>query len=64
MLFSGLKWDRQIATYETCSEYQSSNTKEPTISEEPTVRPWELVLTDLCDLKGEDYLLIVDNYSH
>ena len=56
--------EEQIATCETCSQYQSSNTKEPMISDELPTRPWELVSTDLFHLEGEDYLLIVDSYSH
>ena len=32
--------------------------------EEIPTRPWESVSTDLFCLDGEDYLLIVDSYSH
>ena len=35
-----------------------------TISDEPPTRPWESVSTDLFTLNNEDYLLIVDSYSH
>ena len=56
--------EERIATCETCSQHQLSNTKEPMISDEPPTRPWELVSTDLFHLEGEDYLLIVDSYSH
>ena len=56
--------EERIATCETCSQYQSSNTKEPMISDESPTRPWELVSTDLFHLEGKDYLLIVDSYSH
>ena len=34
------------------------------ISENPPTRPWEEVSTDLFSWNGEDYLLVVDSYSH
>ena len=34
------------------------------ISEKPATRPWESISTDLFKWEGEDYLLVVDSYSH
>jgi len=34
------------------------------ISEKPATRPWESVSTDLFKWEGDDYLLVVDSYSH
>ena len=53
-----------ITSCETCSQYQASNMKETMISDEPPTRPWESVSTDLFTRNNEDYLLIVDSYSH
>jgi len=67
MFFSGPGWEEieeRRATCETSSQYQSSNTKEPMISDESPTRPWELVSTDFFHLEGEDFLLIVDSYFH
>ena len=53
-----------VSKCDICSQHQPSNPKEPMLSEEIPTRPWELVSTDLFCLDGEDYLLIVDSYSH
>ena len=45
-------------------ECQSSNPREPIISVRPATRPWESISTDLFKCNGEDYLLVVDSYSH
>ena len=34
------------------------------ISEKPAIRPWESVSTNLFKWNGEDYLLVIDSYSH
>ena len=56
--------EETIAKCDTCLQCQSSNPKEPMISENPPTRPWEAVSTDLFSWNGEDYLLVVDSYSH
>ena len=53
-----------VSKCDICSQHQPSNPKEPMLSEEIPTRPWESVSTDLFCLDGEDYLLIVDSYSH
>ena len=53
-----------ISKCDICLECQSSNPKEPMISEKPATRPWESISTDLFKWDGDDYLLIVDSYSH
>ena len=42
----------------------STKLQTPKMTDEPPTRPWELVSTDLFSLNNEDYLLIVDSYSH
>jgi len=34
------------------------------LSEDPPTRPWESVSTDLFSWNGDEYLLVVDSYSH
>ena len=60
----GKNIENLISNCETCLQYQASNSKETMMSDEPPARPWESVSTDLFSLNGEDYLLIVDSYSH
>ena len=49
---------------EICAEYRASNPREPMAMGEIPTRPWELVSTDLFKWNGDDYILIVDSYSH
>ena len=53
-----------ISQCDTCLQCQPSNPKEPLISESVPTRPWEVVSTDLFTWNGEEYLLVVDSYSH
>ena len=53
-----------ISQCDTCLQCQSSNPKEPLISESVPTRPWEVASTDLFTWNGEKYLLVVDSYSH
>ena len=46
-----------------CQEMQRSNTKEPLLPMEIPTRPWEIVGTDLFEIDGDEYLLVVDYYS-
>ena len=48
----------------TCSKYQRKNTKEPLLPHSAPSRPWERVGTDLCELNGRHYLVLVDYYSN
>ena len=56
--------EKLVSTCDICSRYQSSNSKEPMRSDQVPTRPWESVSTDLLCLDGENFLLIVDSYSH
>ncbi len=53
-----------VSKCQICLECQPSNPREPMISEKPATRPWESISTDLFKWEGEDYLLVVDSYSH
>ena len=48
---------------QTCNELQYNNQKEPLIPEEVPEKPWQKVGTDLFELDGEHYIVIVDYYS-
>ena len=54
--------EQVVSKCRICLECQPSNQREPMISEKPATRPWES--TDLFKWEGEDYLLVVDSYSH
>jgi len=56
--------EEMISKCAICLECQSSNPKEPMILEKPATRPWESISIDLFKWEGDDYLLIVDSYSH
>ena len=60
----GKNIEDMISQCNTCLECQSSNPKEPLISESVPTRPWEVASTDLFTWKGEEYLLVVGSYSH
>ena len=53
-----------VSTCLTCSMYQRNNPKEPLLSHSTPSRPWEKVGTDLCELNGQHYLIMVDYYSN
>jgi hypothetical protein len=46
-----------------CNDHRMRNQKEPLKPHEVPSRPWAKVGTDLFDLDGEQYLLLVDYYS-
>ena len=46
-----------------CAEHSSRNKREPLQSHEVPNRPWEKVGTDLFELNGKQYFLLVDYYS-
>ena len=56
--------EQVVSKCHICLECQPSNPREPMISEKPATRPWESISTDLLTWEGEDYLLVVDSYSH
>ena len=60
----GYDIEQVVSKCHICLECQPSNPREPMISEKPATRPWESISTDLFTWEGEDYLLVVDSYSH
>ena len=46
-----------------CQSHRSSQQKEPLLPTEVPERPWQIVGTDLFDLEGNKYLILVDYYS-
>ena len=48
---------------ETCQRHQHNYQKEPLKPYPVPTRSWQVVGTDLCEIKKKDYLVIVDAYS-
>ena len=46
-----------------CAQYQTEQPKEPMKSHDIPELPWSRISVDLCQLKGKDYLIMVDHYS-
>lgn len=56
--------DKLISRCDTCQKYRNKQAKEPmTVTDVPTA-PWHKVGMDLFHLKGKDYLVVIDYYSH
>ena len=66
MFWPGITSDisKVVQQCEICLEHRCSNPKEPLVSHEVPEYPWQNCATDVFTLDGEDYLLIVDYYSH
>lgn len=47
----------------TCQSSQRANTKEPIQIHPIPNKAWSMVATDLFEIKGEMYILLVDSYS-
>ena len=60
----GAQIEDTVSSCSTCSKYQRKNTKEPLLPHSAPSRPWERVGTDLCELNGRHYLVLVDYYSN
>ena len=55
--------EQYVAECRVCAETQRSNTKEPMKPSEIPERPWSKIAVDLCEIKGQHYLVSVDYYS-
>jgi hypothetical protein len=53
----------KVSQCANCATYRRRNQKEPMIAHQIPVRPWQKLGTDLCECKGNDYLVVVDYYS-
>ena len=53
-----------VSNCPTCSTYQKKNVREPLLSHPIPTRPWERVGTDLFEVNGKHYLILVDYYSN
>ena len=46
-----------------CNKFRAEQTKEPMLSHEIPNRPWEIVSSDLFELNGHNFIVVVDHYS-
>ena len=53
-----------VSSCPTCAMYQRNNPREPLLPHPTPSHPWEKVGTDLCELNGRHYLVMVDYYSN
>jgi len=53
-----------ISQCETCSKYEVRQQRQSLMSHEITDRPWEKVGTDLYNIDGKEYLIVVDYFSN
>ena len=53
-----------ISQCETCQTFNTSQRKETLMPHDVATRPWQRVGSDLFSLKGQDFLITVDYYSH
>ena len=53
----------KVSKCATCAKFKMSNQKEPMIAHEVPERPWQKLGTDLCEIQGKNYLVVVDYYS-
>lgn len=65
MWWPGMSADiaRVVAACETCQRHRAANPREPLVPHPVPDRPWEVVAADIFELKGQNYLLVVDYYS-
>ena len=56
--------DNAIQSCAICQTYQYRQPKEPMMPHPKPSGPWEKVGTDLFQLNGKDYLLVIDYYSN
>lgn len=56
--------ENKIRQCETCSIYSANKSKQPMLTQEQPLFPWQKVATDLFEYEGKKYLLAVDYYSN
>ena len=47
-----------------CAEYRATQHKEPLVTTQLPARPWQMVGADLCYHRGQNYLIVIDYFSH
>ena len=52
-----------VKTCPLCQEFQESNVKEPLLPTEVPNGPWEVIGTDLFEIKGKMFIIVSDYYS-
>ena len=53
-----------IAKCDSCNSFQDSQQKEPLLSREIPMRPWQIIAADIFTVDNRDYLCTVDCYSN
>ena len=52
-----------VSKCSTCQTYRAQQQKEPMLSTEVPLLPWEVASSDLFDFEGLNYIVIVDHFS-
>ena len=52
-----------VSKYLICQEISNCQSREPLMPMEIPTRPWQLLSIDISELKGKEYLILVDFYS-
>ena len=55
---------QMVETCETCQKFETSPQKEPLVSHDEPLWPWEKIGVDIFELNGKEYLTTVDYYSN
>ena len=55
---------QMVETCETCRKFETSPQKEPLVSHDVPLRPWEKIGVDIFELNGKEYLTTMDYYSN
>ncbi|KAK7109817.1 hypothetical protein V1264_013798 [Littorina saxatilis] len=54
---------QRVSACQHCEEKRPSQRSEPLMTTELPDRPFQMVAADLCDFKGQSYLVLIDYYS-
>ena len=60
----GKQIEEMVSRCGTCLQFRNNQTKEPMTIHPIPPRPWAKVGTDLCELGGQNYLVMVDYFSN